>query len=290
MLKERERIDYQAERDVDLRRHWEAITTHWWLPLAGLVIGVIVGYLVSVGGSQVYSAKAVVYLGQPLSIGGVPLQSQSTNPSTIRTLVTAESTIQSVARKVGLRPDQLRGRISTQAISGAVTRLNQNPNVSIAVTGHYRGKVAAAANQLANVVVTSLGADYSTPKSKALEVQINSQKASLEALNKNIAALQATLAGGGLSSTDRLIVASQLNGLEQQRLSTTQALTSNQQGLLIAQNIEAPQVLTHAVATKTTARSRRNTLLVAGLIGLILGTIAAVLYEPARRRAVRRPA
>jgi len=37
------------------------------------------------------------------------------------------------------------------------------------------------------------------------------------------------------------------------------------------------------VATKTTARSRRNTVIVSALIGLLLGLVAAVLYEPARR-------
>ena len=46
-------------------------------------------------------------------------------------------------------------------------------------------------------------------------------------------------------------------------------------------------LITPAAATKTTARSRRNTVLVAGLIGLILGGIAALIYEPALR-AVRR--
>jgi uncharacterized protein involved in exopolysaccharide biosynthesis len=45
--------------------------------------------------------------------------------------------------------------------------------------------------------------------------------------------------------------------------------------------VEAPQITTLAAATKTTARSRRNTVLVAGLIGLILGIIAALVYEPA---------
>jgi len=46
---------------------------------------------------------------------------------------------------------------------------------------------------------------------------------------------------------------------------------------------------TFAVATKTTARSRRNTVVVAALIGLLLGIFAALLWEPAAR-AVRRTA
>jgi len=40
---------------------------------------------------------------------------------------------------------------------------------------------------------------------------------------------------------------------------------------------------------KTTARSRRNTVIVAALIGLLLGVFAALLWEPAGR-IIRRPA
>lgn len=43
------------------------------------------------------------------------------------------------------------------------------------------------------------------------------------------------------------------------------------------------------VAAKTTARSRRNTVLVSALIGLILGIVAALVYEPVLR-TVRRDA
>src|SRR5512133_3791130 len=143
MAKLKELPELDAERDVDLRRHWESVTTHWWLPLTGLAAGLVIGYLISLGGSQVFRAKTVVYLGQPLSQGGVQVQSQNTNPSTVRQIVTSEATIQAVARKVGLRPGQLRGHISTQAVSGNISRLGQNPLVSISVTGHLRGKLAA---------------------------------------------------------------------------------------------------------------------------------------------------
>src|SRR6188472_646539 len=128
--------DLDAEQDVDLRRHWDTITSHWWLVVAGLVGGIIVGYLISLSAAQVYKAKAVVYLGQPLSQGGDQVQSQATNPSTVKEIVTSESTIQRVARDAGLRPGQLRGHISTQAVAGNISRLGQNPLVAILVTGH----------------------------------------------------------------------------------------------------------------------------------------------------------
>jgi len=275
--------DLDAERDVDLHRHWDSITRHWWLPLGGLAAGIIVGYLISLGGAQVYKAKAVVYLGQPLSQSGVQVQSQATNPSTVKEIVTAESTIREVARDAGLRPGQLRGRISTQAVAGNISRLGQNPLVAILVTGHARRPVARAANDLARKVVFSDAlAGYSKTKIANLQLLVDQEKATLSTLNTNLKAQQAALRNSsGLSTSERLIALGQLNGLQAQLLTTTDQLTSNQQQLALAKDVEAPEITTLAAATKTTARSRRNTVLVAGLIGLILGLLAALVYEPA---------
>jgi hypothetical protein len=284
----RELPELDAERDVDLRRHWDTITTHWWLPAVGLVAGIVVGYLISLGGAQVYKAKATVYLGQPLSQGGVQVQSQATNPSTVRQLVTAESTIQRVAREAGMRPDQLRGRVSTQAVSGNISRLGQNPLVAITVTGHARRPVQRAANDLARTVVFSDAlAGYARTKIQNLQLLVDQEKAALAALSTNLTAQQAALGNAsGLSTAEQLIALGQLNGLLQQQLTTTDQLTTNQQQLALAKDVEAPQITSLAAATKTTARSRRNTVIVAALIGLLLGVIAALLYEPATR-AVR---
>src|SRR3954447_15785740 len=281
--------DLDAEQDVDLHRHWDSITRHWWLPLGSLVLGIVVGFLISLGAAQVYKAKAVVYLGQPLSQGGVQVQSQATNPSTVKEIVTGESTIRKVARDAGLRPDQLRGRISTQAVSGNIAKLGQNPLVAITVTGHARRPVARAANDLARAVVFSDAlANYSKTKIANLQAHVDQEKIALKTLNTNLKAQQAALGNGsGLSTSERLIALGQLNGLQQQLLTTTDQLTTNQQQLALAKDVEAPQITTLAAATKTTARSRRNTVLVAGLIGLILGLVAALLYEPTLR-AVRR--
>jgi hypothetical protein len=286
--RERDLPELDAERDVDLHRHWDAITTRWWLPVAGLVAGIIVGYLISLGGAQVYKAKATIYLGQPLSQGGVQVQSQATNPSTVRQIVTAESTIQSVAQKAGLRPGQLRGHISTQAVSGNISRLGQNPLVAINVTGHERRKVARAANNLASTVVNSKAlAGYAKTKIENLQLLVDQEKANLAVLNRNLKAQQAALGNAsGLSTAEQLIALGQLNGLSAQQLTTTDQLTTNQQQLALAKDVEAPQITSFAAATKTTARSRRNTVIVAALIGLLLGIVAALVYEPATR-AVR---
>src|SRR4051812_6061133 len=91
--------DLDAEREVDLGRHWHALIQRWWLPALGLVLGAVIGYLVSVGGSQVYTAKTSVYLGQPLSpVGSVQLQGLATNPSTVGTIIHSEAALRQAAR------------------------------------------------------------------------------------------------------------------------------------------------------------------------------------------------
>src|SRR3954451_13868869 len=186
--------DLDAEQDVDLRRHWDTITRHWWIVLGGLAAGIVVGFLISLGAAQVYKAKAVVYLGQPLSQGGVQVQSQATNPSTVKEIVTGEAPIRRVARDAGLRPEQLRGRISTQAVAGNIARLGQNPLVAILVTGHARRPVARAANDLARAVVFSNAlASYSKTKIQNLQLLVDQETTALKTLNANLKAQQTAL-------------------------------------------------------------------------------------------------
>ncbi len=46
--------DPDAEREVDLRSAWTRITARWYLPVAGLVIGAILGVLASASGGEVF--------------------------------------------------------------------------------------------------------------------------------------------------------------------------------------------------------------------------------------------
>jgi hypothetical protein len=64
--------------------------------------------------------------------------------------------------------------------------------------------------------------------------------------------------------------------------------TTNAQLLLLAKNVEMPRVLANAASHKITARSRRNTVVISALIGLILGALAALLWEPVAARVTPR--
>ena len=36
--------DLDAEQEVDLGRYWNAVVARWWLPLAGLLVGALIGW------------------------------------------------------------------------------------------------------------------------------------------------------------------------------------------------------------------------------------------------------
>lgn len=268
----RDSPDPDAEREVDLRRHWETLVLRWWLPAAGVVAGIVIGFLISIGGSQVWTAKTSVYLGQPLSpTGAVQLQSDATNPSTVPTIIHSEEALRVAARKAGIPVARLRGHVTSRPVSGALTKLGQTPLVLITVTGKTPRPTQLAANELAQFVIKRTST-YVTKIITSLQAQIAVYTSSLATLSKP---------PSGIASTDRLLGAIQAAQIADQ-------LTSAKQQLAVAQQIELGKQETFAVSTKTTARSRRNTVIVAAIIGLILGIAAALLWEPVGR-IVRRP-
>jgi uncharacterized protein involved in exopolysaccharide biosynthesis len=262
--------DLDAEQELDLGRFGRAVAARWWLPLLGLVAGAAIGYALSLGGSAVYVGQAVVYLGQPLGIlGGNQVQAPNTNPSSARAIVRSESVIRRVASEVGLSAATLREGVNATPVQGNVPRLGQSPLVQVTVRGPRPARVAAAANELADTLVERLST-YSTTKIETLEEQLAADEAAIDAL-------EAGLAREDASTTDRLLLQLQLTQYQQDRTQTVQLLS-------LARNVESPRVLTRASPVKTTARSRRNSIAVGGLIGLILGTAAALLWEPVTRR------
>src|SRR5947209_20314759 len=109
----------EAEQEVDFGRYWRLLAARWWLAAAGLVVGAVIGYLIALGGSQVYKATASLYLGQPYTASGnVQLQSAQTNPSAVRVIAHAESVIAKAASTCKAKPGLFRGGISTQTVAG----------------------------------------------------------------------------------------------------------------------------------------------------------------------------
>src|SRR6187397_92030 len=115
---DRRDLDLDAEREVDLRSAWDRVAARWYLPLAGLLVGAILGVLLSVSGGQVWRAETLVYLGQPFTPagGGAIPNSIATNPRIVGEVVRAEAALRAASKASGIPVSQVRGAIATQAI------------------------------------------------------------------------------------------------------------------------------------------------------------------------------
>lgn len=276
------------EREVDLGRYLDALVARWWLPVLGLIIGVALGYLVSASSKEVWRAQATVYAGSPYAPNGsTPITNAlSTNQSTITRIVKSEEAIQEVARASGMQPRKLREGISTQRLASGLGRLVPSQLYVITVKGDERGPTQEAARALADRVVQRVGG-YARGKIDGFRRQLSSLNTQLKAVDAQVSESQAQVGRPGLSGVEQLVAVNSLQLLEQRRGAIEEDRTETLQLLSLAEEVELPRTLDRAVAVKTTARSTRNTVAIAGFLGLLLGFFAALLWEPVTSRAAR---
>jgi hypothetical protein len=265
--------ELDAEREVDLGRYWSAIVARWWLPVAGVLVGAIAGYLIALGGKQVWEASTTVYVGASYSIiGSTLLQGPAANPSTVTTIARSESSIEQAAAEAGMHPGELRGHISTQSIStgagSSLVRATGNPLVKITVEASTRKRAQVAANALAAIVIERL-AGFADKKITSLKERVAADQTQIDAIRRQ--------ANSGGDATSKAVFGLHLGDVLADQLQAKQLLIQ-------AQEVERPQVLARAAGVRTTARSRRNSVVVGAFLGLVLGLIAAVVWDPLVRR------
>ncbi len=278
----------EVEQEVDFGRYGKRVLARWWLVLGAVIVGVIVGYLVSLGGGNVYRATATVYLGQPLSPGSgfSQVQSLATNPSTARQIARSRAVVNEVAEEVGIGAARLRSGVSTRTVSGAISNRGQNPLVEVSVQGPWREQTAQAANLLALAVVDGVS-DYVDAKIANLEGQLESQGRELESIEAQIAANQAQIDAGELTDSERLLILNLSTILEQRRGQVLADQAQTEQLLTLATDVEQARVISEAAPVEVAARGARNSMLVGGAIGLLIGLVLALVWDPISERGRR---
>lgn len=277
--------DLDAEREVDLGRYVDALIARWWLPLLGLVVGIVLGYLLAVGGKEVYQAQATVYVGTPYSPGGnATLQSLATNPNAVGRIARGQETVEEVSRESGMSPRELRAGVSTRPIRTGGPRTAPNQLYAVSVKGDRRTEVSAATAAIAERIVEQVGG-YARLKRETFRDQLASDNRQLEAIDRVVSQAQSDFERA--SPADRLSLATLLLTAEQRRGALEESRLQTQQLLALAEQVELPRIIDRGAAAKTTARSTRNSIAVAGLIGLIIGILAALFWEPIAARTGR---
>jgi hypothetical protein len=288
-------LDLDAEREVDVRGWWEAVKARWWLPVLGLFLGLAFGYALALGGGKVYRADATLYLGQPFSPnGGAPVPGLATNPATVSEIVHNEAVLRRVSDRSGMDLGKLRANVSSRQVSpppGRRAVVGTTPLIEISVIGSRPNVTTRAANLLAGDVVDTVS-PYVKDKISAIQERISSDERELAQIDRRLRVaqqgLQEALGNRSIGVSERLLLVSTFNSSigfgEQARATVQQDLLEAKQALSLAENVEQPSIVERAAARKTTARSVGRSLAVGGLIGLILGLLAAILWEPAERR------
>ena len=285
--------DPDAEREVDLARWRRAVVALWWLPVAGLVVGAIVGVLYSFRGGTNYKASALISLGQPTSPGGVLVNGFGTNPRAISLIVSSADAQEQAANKADMRPAALRGHVSVAQV-GTVTgagAARATPLISLTVTGTHASTTAAAANALAKIVVSQTTASYVGVKITTFQKTLDSVDIQLASVKGRLAEVQkAEIAAQkrNLDPLQQLVVVSQEDNAETRLGNLIAQQETLQQQLAFAKEVESAKVITIARPLKASAHSRSSSLLVGALIGLILGAIAAIVADARGRRSVAR--
>jgi len=279
----------EDEEEVDLGRYWRSIAARWWLLLGGVVAGLVLGYLVSLGSGSVWQATALVYMGTPLAAGGTNVvQGPQTSPQAVNQIVHSRAARTAAAARCGLRPGQV-GGISTKAVTGAKAASRTGGQFfQVKVQGDGPRKAACPANVLAQRVVDDT-APFVTTKIATLENRLRTENIAIASLDDVIRTQSDALKNSSdLAEIEQLILSSQLNNLQLQRAQFVNEQGDTQQQLAQAKYIEKPQVFERAVAEKTTARSPRNSMLVGGILGLLIGTILALVWDRLPAGALRR--
>jgi capsular polysaccharide biosynthesis protein len=272
--------DLEAEREVDLRGLWTSVKRQWWVVVAGIVAGIVVGALWSLAGGSAWEATARLAPGQAFSPSGSPVFLYLTNPTAINSIATSPATIEQAAVKAGIPASALRGHISTDAVNSEGTTTQRNAVlVLVTVRQNKKKKAEDAANAVARVVAETTTNRYVRQTIQIYKTRIRNFNQRLTTIKERIDAINEALAQPGLSLDERLLLTIQLDQAQATQGQTIDSLTTAQQQMILAQDVSQTTIVQDARATRTSARSRRTSILVGALIGLIGGLIAAIVVD-----------
>lgn len=277
----------EAEREVDLARWRRAVVALWWLPVIGLIVGAIIGGLISLRGGSTYQATALISLGQPTSPGGALVPTFATNPRAVSQIVTGATYQEEAANAADMRPSALRGNISVAQVGTAgAGSTRTTPLISLTVTGAHPKNVAAAANKLASIVVEQTTAAYVNEKIKTFQSTLDNVDVQLSGLARQLIVIDAALKESKkLDPLQQLVIVGQQNNAETRQGNLIAQQETLQQQLVFAKKVESANIVEKARAVSASAHSKSASIGIGALIGLIIGGIVAIAGEDRFRRA-----
>jgi uncharacterized protein involved in exopolysaccharide biosynthesis len=283
---------------IDVGSWFTTLARNWWVIVGLVVIGVVVGAVLTLAQPKQYTATSSVYIGQTTDANGNAMAGLNSNAKAAVQLLSSQVVLKEAAEKTGMdiSVSKLRKETSVETPSSTVKTSTSVVNiVVISVTDEDKERAAAAANALAEVLLERLESGVDE-KIALLEEQLTEQQKEYTAATARAAsserALAAIAAGGGSASEKALATAPYLAvvqavATEQESLTTT--IQKTQQQLLVAKQVEQPRILHEAgVPDSPSGPQMTMNVAVGALAGLIIGIIVAFARRGlAERRAAR---
>ncbi len=283
---------------IDVGSWFATLARNWWV-IAGLVVlGIVVGAVVTLAQPKEYTATASVYIGQTTDATGNPMAGLNSNAKAAVQLLASQVVLKEAAERTGMdiSASRLRRETTVETPSSTVKTTTSVVNiVVISVTDTDAERAAAAANALSEVLLKRLESGVDE-KIAVLEKQLaENQEAYAASLARSVEAQEALadIATGGGSAADKAAAASTWVALTQaaatQQESLSKSIQQTQLLLLSAQQNEQPRIL-HEAAVPDSPSGPQMTMNVAigALAGLVIGVIVAFARRGlADRRAAK---
>jgi hypothetical protein len=297
----------QPAGEVRVTEYFRRAARRWYVVVLAVVAAVALVFLHGVSGAtNQSSAMASVYLGQPFTPGGASVLTSTplSNPQISIQYVTAEQQIAKAANAAGIDNRSLRKHVSVLSASsssgtggGKAATGGGPPTITITVEGPWtRAKVQTVANTLAQSLIDYANR-YTDLKRRLIAARIASEKAEMATLKEVQKRAHANLEAIDASSEPPLQkvaasspLVSDLSASATQIGTLTLNLTNDQVTLVAAKDIESAQFISRATGRKVSAATRRSSLVIAAMVGLIVGVGLALAWEALSARPRRAPA
>ena len=284
------------ETTIDIGSWLATLVHNWWVIGGLIVLGALVGAVVTMTQPKEYTATASVYIGQTTDANGNPMAGLNSNSKAATQLLASQAVLDAAAAQAGdgMTPGRLRRETTVETPSQTIKTTTSVVNiVIISVTDTKKVRAAASANALADALLTRLGGGVEE-KIALLETQLTSGRRQLAAATARAATAQkaiAAIAAGGGTQAEKATAAapyvavSQAAATEQESL--IQANQRTELMLLTAKTVEQPRLLHEAAVPDSPSGPAMSLNVAAGaLAGLVIGVIVAF----ARRRLAERRA
>ena len=277
---------------IDVGSWFTTLLRNWWVILALVVLGAVVGGVVTMLTPKEYSATSSVYIGQTTDALGQAMAGLNSNPKAATQLLASQALLNEAAKAtgMGMTSGKLRRETTVETPSQTIkTTVSAVNIVVITVTDTKKVRATAAANALADALVAKLSPSVEA-KVTLLEKQLadgtQADAAATAGANVSQAAIMAIAKGGG-TAAEKAAAAAPYVAVSQAAASELATLQVADQAtalrLEVAKTVEMPQILHVAKVPDSPSGPSRTLNVAAGaLAGLVVGVIVAFV-----RRRVR---